>query len=32
LTQIMLQPFITTNTFQIHLRQTIICSQSWKWT
>jgi hypothetical protein len=28
LTQIMLQPFITTNTFQIHLRQTIICSQS----
>ena len=27
----MLQPFITPRTLQIYLRQTILCSPSWKW-
>jgi len=30
-TQKMLQPFITSRTLQIYLRQTIFCSPSWTW-
>jgi hypothetical protein len=26
-----LQPFITTRTLQLYLRQAIFCSPSWKW-
>jgi hypothetical protein len=32
LTQKMLHPFITPRTLQMYLRQSILCSSSWKWT